>query len=265
MQGVPKCRASGWFGAQTPQNGVLSPTDTPKRSASRRFFCRGRRLCEVGGVQEALVTRPSDTPRDTLSWRWFGIDWREHMPWNAGDLSIEYGTHDDALPFIRDHYPSIFGPPREGWTVEPFTAAKLRFLQESDVFVIRDRERVAGIAIGNPLDWSSYYIRSLALLPEYRGRNVPRSLLQRIAPELRRAGVVRIETDVVPTNTDSTLTHELLGFVATGMNNHDRWGSLLRFTGYLDDEVDETYRKKFCASGKPHRRRSLVAGAGREQ
>ncbi len=215
-------------------------------------------------MHEALATRPLEAPRDTLSWRWFGIDWRQHLPWDTGDLTIAYGTHEDALPFIRDHYPAIFGPNAEGWTAEPFTPAKLRFLQESDVFVVRDRQRVAGIALGNPLDWSSYYIRSLALLPEYRGRGVPRQLLRRLAPVLRHAGVTRIETDVAPGNRDSTLTHELLGFVATGMNNHDRWGSLLRFTGYLTDEAEQTHRRMFCASGKPHRRRSLVAGAGRD-
>jgi L-amino acid N-acyltransferase YncA len=191
------------------------------------------------------------------------LDWSAHLPWVAGNLQVECGTMEDALPFIRDHYPAIFGDAPEGWTADPMTPAKLAFLREADVFVIRDRERIAGIMVGHPSDWTSYYVRTLALLPEYRGRQVAAGLLEGLAGPLRAAGVQRLETDVSPANQASMLMHEMLGFTATGMNNHDRWGSLLRFTGYLRDAGESVFHNKFCASGKPHRRRSLLAGATR--
>lgn len=229
------------------------------------FFCRGEGVCEVGHVQDAIATRAAEAPPPTLSWRWFQIDWRQHMPWEAGDLTIEYGTHEDALPFIREHYPSIFGAAAEGWTTESFTSAKRCFLEESDVFVVRDRERVAGIALGSPLDWSSYYIRSLALLPEYQGRGVAGHYLAGLSGPLRDAGVGRVHTDVAPINQPSVRMHVKLGFVVTGNANDDRWGSILRFTYYLTDAVEEVFHNKFCVSGTPHRRRTSLAGAGRDQ
>jgi GNAT superfamily N-acetyltransferase len=198
---------------------------------------------------EAPPARP-----ESSSWRWLRLDWGAHLPWPAGGLSIEYGSFDEALPFVRAHYPAIFGPPSPDWTTDPLTPAKRRFLESADLFTVRDGDLTVGLIVAEPSDWSTYYLRSVALLPEYRGTaggRLLREFTRRLAEVAAEVGIERIEGDIAPANTVSMLSHIRLGYVATGSYNSDRWGSLVRLTMHIDSASDSVYRKQFCAGSWP--------------
>ena len=125
-----------------------------------------------------------------MSQRLWNLDWRAALPWHFDDGRAEFATPEAALPFVQEHYPAIFGQKDlEGrFLPSPTTEAKRRFFLEMDYFVFRVGDDVAGVLMGHPTDWTTYYIRSAALLPEYRERRVLTQFLDRLDQPLRAAG-----------------------------------------------------------------------------
>src|SRR6516165_8660964 len=175
---------------------------------------------------EATVSRIAPRRRELhvqpLSQRWWGLDWRDVLPFHFEDGRAEFATTADVLPFMREHYPAIFGAKdvESRFLESPMTEAKRRFFAEMDCFLFRVDGEVAGVFMAHPWDWNSYYVRSTALLPQYRGRR----LLGRLEEPLRAAGVERIETEVSPANAPMVRTVGEQGFIVTGQTATERWG-----------------------------------------
>ena len=211
-------------------------------------------------ARSAAVPGPIPT-----SARWLDLDWRRHLPWRIGHVDVVHGTADHALAFIGAHYGALFdtAADEDRWLREPMTAAKRRFLDDADVFVFRDGDRTVGIQIAQPTDWSTYYLRSTALLPAYQAHDLATDLCLRMMAPLRDAGVTRLECETAPTNTACMRAVIRLGFVPTATHNTDRWGTLVRFTRYLDDSADEIFRAQYCAGTWPRCRPPESPGAER--
>ena len=127
------------------------------------------------------------TPRESA--RLWGVDWAACTPWAFDDVRVVMGTFDDATPFVEAHYPSIFTAHGTKFLADPMTAAKRRFAAGMDVFLCHADGAMVGVLMGHPLDWSTYYMRSAALLPRYRDRRVLTRLVEdhvRAAPRRRR-------------------------------------------------------------------------------
>jgi hypothetical protein len=153
-----------------------------------------------------------------------------------------------ALAFTRDHYAGIFAsmPGDTRFPAEPMTAAKTRFLAESDRFAFRDGHDMVGLLVGNPLDWSTYYWRSVALLPQYQGRGLVAAALVHTDPILRDAGVVRVEGDAAPINYRQVRLLMRLGYCVTGSTISERWGAMLRLTKFLCADAEGRFATQFC-------------------
>lgn len=186
-----------------------------------------------------------------LSKRWWGVDWSAAMPWLHDGLVIRSGALEDALPFIRDHYGAIFGERDPRFLEDPMCARKERFYREADVFVIEDAGRTVGLQIAHPTDWSTYYIRSLALLPAVRGRGVLEAMTLRMAEVLAAAGVERIEGETAPNNGACVVAQTRLGYVITGTTNTERWGTLVRLTKFLREDAAGVFQRQFCGGAGP--------------
>jgi hypothetical protein len=106
---------------------------------------------------------------------------------------------------------------------------------------------LAGVWIGHPSDWSTFYARSMALLPEFRGRGFFLDFFTRVAATLKGAGVERIESETAPTNVAVNLGFVRLGWVVTGTVNTDRWGTMLRYTKFLSPEAERCFQRQFLA------------------
>jgi ribosomal protein S18 acetylase RimI-like enzyme len=202
-------------------------------------------------------------PSDPLSKRWLGLDWSAHLPWQIAGYTIDLGTLEDVIGFVGRWYAEIFGSDADEGRFfgEPMTPAKRRVLAESDLFVIREAGEIVGLQVAAPSDWSTYYIRSFALLPRVRGRGVVEGITRRLAATLRDPGVARIENDTTPTNVANIFVTTRLGYTTTGTLNSDRWGLVLRRTLYVDPAAEEVFRGQFCAGRWSPRRRQTSKGA----
>jgi RimJ/RimL family protein N-acetyltransferase len=197
------------------------------------------------------ATRPT-----TLSQRLWDLDWSKILPWELDDeVTIEHATFEDASPFIRAHYGEIFGSADGRFVAEPMTPAKRRFCSEMDFFVFRSKLRqreeaedgIIGVFSAHPTDWSTYYLRSAAYLRDYRGRHYNTTITERICEVLRDRGVGRVEVETSPTNAPSVRILVNLGFVVTSTSTSERFGSLVRFTKFLQDDLGAAFARQFCA------------------
>lgn len=185
----------------------------------------------------------------TLSRRIWDLDWASHLPWTFDDIVVEAGSfRDDAAPFIAEHYAAIFGSQEPSrFYVEATTAAKRHFGDEMDVLCFRDAKKPVGILLGHPVDWSTYYFRSVALLPEVRDRGLLGRALSRAHDTLRSCGVDRAEGECSPSNAPMMRALAKLGYLVTATVNSERWGAMVRFTKHLHPEAEEVFLRQFCA------------------
>jgi hypothetical protein len=184
-----------------------------------------------------------------LSRRLWDLDWREQLPWCFDEIKVEHAEFDDALAFMQTHYPNIFEAESRAsrFLHDPMTPAKLRFCREMDVFVFCDAANTVGIVMAHPADWSTYYVRSAAFLPSYRGRHLQTRWFEAIDAPLRAAGVERLEAECAPSNAVSVSKLNKLGFVVTATSNTERFGALVRFTKFLQEDAEATFLRQFCA------------------
>ena len=195
----------------------------------------------------ARADRPSQAKASRFLW---GIDWAEWLPRRFTEDGIELCLSDieSAMPFISAHYAEIFEQDLERgrFFSEPFDGAKLRYYQTADVFEIKHSGRTVGLLIGAPSDWSTYYVRTMGVVPAYQGRQLPRVILPFLFERLGDVGVRRFEAETSPSNLASVLNLTRLRFNITGTVLTERWGALLRFTKFVDQEAEGVFLDKFC-------------------
>lgn len=195
----------------------------------------------------------------TLTEQIFGFSWAEETPWRVGAVTVRAVAFAAALPFMEAHYPAIFArdDASYAWLRDPMTPAKRRFCERLDAFQLCVDDRTVGLLLGQPWDWSSYYIRSVAVLPDFQGRGAMGGTVAALGEALRRRGVERAEVDVSAANRRSSGMFERNGFVPMGMANSERWGALVRYAKFLSDEAEDTFLRQFC--GPQFTRRPRVA------
>lgn len=196
--------------------------------------------------------------RRRLSESLWDIDYRSVFPLVVSDdgTVAELGDVDRAMEFVREHYSTVFGDARESsfWR-EDAEATRERYLRQAcDLFLFSNGGRTVGLFMGNPVDWSTYYMRSWAFLEEYQSRGIAHGFLAALLPLLAKSGVARFETDTAPSNHQSIAAMMREGFVVSGSVVSERWGALARFTKYLNPEAEASFVKQFCASGDIHQR-----------
>jgi len=189
-------------------------------------------------------TAPRSIP---LSRRLWGLDWEDVLPWQIDDVSVELGSLEEALPFMRDHYTEIFSAGDGRFFTEMMSEAKRRFFTEMDIFLLRASGETVGLVMGHPSDWSTYYMRSVALLAEYRARGVFPRFLEHFYGPVRDAGVERIEADASPSNQAVIRLHLSQGSIVTATGSSERWGAFVRFTKFLNQEPHDVFHRQFCS------------------
>ena len=113
--------------------------------------------------------------------------------------------------------------------------------------MFRVGDRPAGIFMGHPSDWTTYYIRSAALLPEFRDRRMMSQHVARLVEPLRAVGIERVEAECSPANVPVVRLLTTLGYVVTATTNSERWGVLLRFTKFLTDDAKAVFMRQYTA------------------
>ena len=163
---------------------------------------------------------------------------------------------------MREHYASIFGGRgSDRFLASPMTEAKLRFCRESDVFLFRVGSRTVGLLLANPADWSTYYMRSVAILSDFRERRLLTRFMERSYEPLRKAGVERIEGECSPANTPMMRMLVGQGFLVTSTANSERWGATVRFTKFLSEEAGAVFHRQYCYLSSFANRGAATGGA----
>jgi RimJ/RimL family protein N-acetyltransferase len=210
--------------------------------------------------EQAPVSRIAPRLREvepvTLSQRWWGLDWRAVLPFDLDDGRAEFATMNDVVPFVKEHYPAIFGAKdvESRFLENPMTEAKRRFFAEMDFFLFRVEGEVAGVFMAHPWDWTSYYLRSTGILQQYRERGLMTQFFARLEEPLREAGVERIEAEVSPVNTPIIRVLTGHGYIVTGQVASERWGLLLRYTKFLSEGASAVFRRQYTAMKVSRRR-----------
>lgn len=191
---------------------------------------------------------------ETFSAGIFGLDWAASMPWDLdGGVRMVPASVDHVLAFVGDHYGAIFAQDTSDrrFLRDPMSPAKLRFLAQSDLLGFYDGDRMIGLLSGHPFDWSSYYWRSVAFLPEYQGRGLLKAALERADRVLREVGVERVEGEAAPTNQRQLRLLMSIGYCVTGSVNSERFGTMLKLTKFLSSEARVVFTTQFCSGPGP--------------
>jgi hypothetical protein len=138
-------------------------------------------------------------------------------------------------------------------------------MQSADVLEVRQAGRTIGLLIGAPSDWSTYYLRSLAFLRAYQGRQLHARIFPWMFAELARAGVRRVEAETSPSNLATVMLLTRMRFNITGNVLTERWGALLRLTRYLDESAEDVFLDKFCTGIRYQRRERSVPPSPEER
>jgi ribosomal protein S18 acetylase RimI-like enzyme len=206
---------------------------------------------------EAIRAKTSEEPpesdrvlRRKLSELYWNLDWARLFPivLTEDGITARWSNYDASLPFIREHYKAIFHEDvNSAFSTTRLSAQKADYYRlAGDFFEVREGERTIGLFVGTPVDWSTYYIRSAAVLPEFRCRNLSKLILRFLFVHLAAAGVERVEADTSPSNLRVVQILTSLDFNITGSVLSDRWGAQVRLTRFLDAQSEEVFLRQFC-------------------
>lgn len=182
----------------------------------------------------------------------WGIDWQEHLPLTltSDGIVVEHSCFERASRFVAQHYAEIFeqGPENSVFTGGKVNSAKARYYDRvGDFFEFTLAGCTVGLLVCTPVDWSTYYLRSGAVLREYQGRKLLQRFLPTLFDKLSGSGVERIEADTSPANLAMMHVLTRLRFNVTGTTLTERWGAHVHFTKFLDRDSEAVFLQQFCA------------------
>lgn len=199
----------------------------------------------------ALKIPIADLSRVSLTQQIWGLDWKQHLPKPLSEsVRVEVRSFAEAAPIISQLFPEVyqidgkspFGETKGG------DFKKKYYETAGDFFIFYDSakgEKIAGMAIGTVLDWSSYNFRNIAVAPDYQQSGLYPSFFEVLCDVLGKHGVSRIEGDVAPSNRHHIHVLNKMGYMVTAMSYSERWGVLLHIAKYLDPAEEERCTKLF--------------------
>ncbi|HLD99337.1 MAG TPA: GNAT family N-acetyltransferase [Bdellovibrionota bacterium] len=212
-----------------------------------------------------------------LSSRIWNLNWSTYFPFNipgnipgetsgeASNLTVQLSSFDTVAHFLAPNFGRIY---EEDLNATPFlcfetSEAKNRFYREAaDFFAFKDGEKTIGVLVGNPLDWSTYYLRNVSILPEYQNRNIFQPFFGHLLSILADNSVERAEADIALSNLRQVHILNKLGFNITGMTNSERWGATARFTKFFSRKHETAFLDQFCLGMQHQLKRSLRSPSG---
>ena len=184
-----------------------------------------------------------------------GLPLGEYLPYVLSNDGVEAAVGEMARvrDFLAREFPSLteegLGSTPQRETLE----AKLVYLNtKCDLVELRHRDRTIGILVGEPEDWSSYYVRMFAVVSEYQRP----SLIRRFAREclfgpLTRQNIQRVTSDTSPANLAMSRILTELHFHVTGHQLSERWGPMVQYTKFLDPACEAAFHARFGRAAPP--------------
>lgn len=194
-----------------------------------------------------LITTPESLP-PTMSMQLWDLDWTKELPrtYGNGTTVIHPARWPDGAAFMKEHYARIFGTSAEGrFLVEEMTEAKRRYCMAMDVFLMKVDGETVAMAACSPGDWSTYYVRMLAIVPQFRDKRVGCEFTTMLTETLPKYGLARFEADCSAANKACIKLCLTSGMIPTSTSNSERWGMSIRFTRFLRQDAEEIFSRQF--------------------
>lgn len=186
-----------------------------------------------------------------LSKQLWNIDWKQELSHDLINDRFKFcvGNRELLDLFMNKHKDKIFyqserESPFFNRSISPHKKQYLEYV--SDIFLIYDNRDIVGVFVSDPTDWSSYYLRYINILPECRGEKLCELCCQRLFPILEKHNIERVSCDISPIHKAQIHRMTNLGFVITGTFQSERWGVLLQFTKFFNQETEQNFSKNFC-------------------
>lgn len=195
------------------------------------------------------VTLNAGAAGRTLTEKVFNLRWSDHFPLKfENGWTVERSSFEECASFTSLHYDELFlGDQDSPFLWGDSTEARRRYYREAgDFFAFRDQNEIFGVFAGTLHDWSTYYLRHTLLLTEYQGHGFYQKFFNHIVGILDSKGVPRLEGEISPLNQKHLHIFMKAGFVVSGLNLTERWGSMLRLTRFLDSQRMDVFSKQFC-------------------
>lgn len=151
---------------------------------------------------------------------------------------------DDGLIFR----PMEFLPESEKESIK--TLGKLMGTPYSLRLCIFHGDKFVGWHTGNQESADTYYMRNSAVLPEHRGRGLYSALLAEVMSRLSEKGFQRIYSRHTATNNAVLIPKLKAGFVITGLELSDNFGTLVHLT-YMTNALRRKMLDFRCGEIRP--------------
>jgi len=188
--------------------------------------------------------------RITLSENIWLLRWSDYFPleFEVPGFHCSIISPHAALHFAKQNHSKIFSENQgQNFISDSAHPAKFRFYEKcADFFGLFKTDELIGIAICNPSDWSTYYLRYFTVLPEFTGLGMISALVEHLCKILSNHGVQRAEAEFSPNNSMTQRFTTKLGFEVSGLSLSERYGSLVRTTKFLNLESADSFHSQFC-------------------
>jgi RimJ/RimL family protein N-acetyltransferase len=188
-------------------------------------------------------------PRDTLSKQLWSVDLTNRLPRviSQDGTQVTSGELPRIQQFLSQYFSCLQEAPYDGALRDQRGAVKQSYLTTvCDLFELRHNGRTVGALVGAPEDWSTYYVRSFAMAPDFQKRALIRRFVRECLFEpLADCGVQRVTADTSPANRAMGRLLGELKFYVTGQQLSERWGSLVRYTKFLDASCEAAFLRSF--------------------
>ena len=196
--------------------------------------------------------RKRDSVPFRLSEQVFGFRWPDLVPCGLGSngARLRAGTHSEVRAFLATHRRLIVAPELEGSRFAQLEEgpAKERFCDRAvDSFVIEQDGEPVGVFVGQAWDWSTYYLRYLAMLPGHQGHGAVAGIVDRFGTFLGPYGFERMEVDVSVSHLRQLRRLIGCGFHVMGTLHSERWGAMVHLVRFLSERHEEVFLSQFSA------------------
>lgn len=226
--------------AETNLNVEESSSSNSVRASDKdvKFEKFSQKSAEIQGeLNQTFIEKPPQKLSKTL----YGIDWNEYFPLDlGGNFSVQASNFDKSMRFMSQ----FKGSPHDLDRGDP--RKEIYYRNVGDFFDFHDGDKVIGVFVGNPIDWSTYYIRSIVVSSEYRGFGFYKKCLSHLIETLTERKIKRIEIEVVPNNHGHLHVLNKMGFQVNGSTNSERWGNVLKLTRFTDERYLKMFDTSFC-------------------
>jgi hypothetical protein len=198
------------------------------------------------------ATHRSTLPPRTLSQQFWGLDLAAGLPRvlsNDGVHAVR-GEISRIAEFLKRDFPTFTEEELGSQPDSRILDAKRAYLRTAcDLIELRHEGRTIGAIVGAPEDWSSYYVRIFAVSKDYQRAGLTRRFGREcLFQPLREQRVERVVADTSPTNLAMTRGFSEMRFHVTGHQLSDRWGALVRYTKFLDQEREAAFYERFATT-----------------